>query len=627
WARQNNFNNSMLNDTNPGEFFTVAIEGNIAYAVTDIDEEGQIFYTTFSGTSTTLTWNAMKFADKGATDYYMAQEKGRGITITPNGTIWNAAAQYLLKATNTSATFQVVTVAGSADEIEIRGVSFFDDSKGAFANANGDVFVTTNAGVNWSLLGNVPSEPKAIIYSPAGKSLAVAADAGSGVPGTFLTNICTPPLITVVTSTLPLGVVCTAASAPIWANAGDKDIYFHAYSDENTVFAGGSDGLAGKGTYSNGKWTFSTLTIAGASDANFRAGYFFPNTTVGFFANDDAKLFKTIDGGTTFSEIAGFNTAVEEGDVNHLVFAPAPNQNIGFAAAQGGLFVTTNGGSNWTQQTMFTNSMLNATNPGEFFTVAIQGTKAYAVTDIDEEGQIFYADILASGTDFTWNAMKFADKGATDYYMAQEKGRSIAITPNGTIWNVAAQYLLKATSFDATFQLVTVAGSADEIEIRGVAFYDNNNGAFANGNGDVFVTANAGGTWTKIGNVPSEPKAIAISPLGTTFAVAADVAGTVVGTFISSRCTSIADPTSTLEDVASENQNIYPNPATHVINMQLNANDTWSLCDLTGSVLKSGNTAANTLISENISDLASGIYIVKVASAKGTKAIKLYKTN
>jgi len=416
---------------------------------------------------------------------------------------------------------------------------------------------------------------------------------------------------------------CSAPTAVTWPNAGDKDIYFHTYANENTVFVGGSDGLVGKGMYANGTWSFMTITLPGASAANSRAGYFYPGSATGFIANDDAKLFKTTDG-TTFTELSGFKTVVVEGDVNHLVFAPAPNQNFGLAAAQSGLFVTMDGGVSWTLQTTFTNSKLNSTNTGEFFTVEIKGNKAYAGTDLDNEGQIFVADITTKTTTYTWNAMEFASAGTTAFYMSQEKGRGIAVTPNGTIWNAAETVLLKATNSTSTFQVVTVAGSANVVEIRGVAFYDDNNGAFADGNGDVFVTTNAGASWKLLGNVPSEPKAISFSPMGKTIAIAADVAGTVVGTFINTPCT-VTGPISSSEEFETVAQSIYPNPATDIVNFMLNAGDIWSLIDYTGSVVKSGKAAESGVIAENIANLASGLYFVKVSSASSSKTFKLLK--
>lgn len=328
---------------------------------------------------------------------------------------------------------------------------------------------------------------------------------------------------------------CAPLTTVNWAGAQVEDMYFMTYTNENTVYTGGKSGQFGKATFSNGSWTFATISIAGVSDDS-RAGYFYPNTTVGFFATDKGKLYKTTNDGSSFTEMTAFNTLLGETDVNHIVFAPAPMQNLGFVAASNGLYVTTNGGENWTKQTLFTNSKLNSTYTGDgFFYVTVYGNKAYASTDTDNEGQVLWADISTVSGSYSWTAMQFTSANTelpTGYYMSQEKGRSIAVTPNGTIWHSGDEVLLKANNTGSAFQVVTVPGSADGYEIRGVSFFDDMSGAFTNENFEVYITKNGGQSWVKVGEVLSEPKAIVHSPKGYSLAIAADAASNNPGVFI-----------------------------------------------------------------------------------------------
>lgn len=90
----------------------------------------------------------------------------------------------------------------------------------------------------------------------------------------------------------------------------------------------------------------------------------------------------------------------------------------------------------------------------------------------------------------------------------------------------------------------------------------------------------------------------------------------------------ISGPTANVVDVDATEFAVYPNPATNVINVA-NANNTLlsaiNIVDLNGRTVKSMKYDGATQAQINISDLASGVYIMNIASDRGTTTKKIVK--
>lgn len=92
------------------------------------------------------------------------------------------------------------------------------------------------------------------------------------------------------------------------------------------------------------------------------------------------------------------------------------------------------------------------------------------------------------------------------------------------------------------------------------------------------------------------------------------------------------DITVTTSSVAAVNDNaltrlsVFPNPATDVVKVA-NAGliNSINIADLNGRIVKSGSFDAQETAQVNIADLASGVYMVSVASDKGTVTKKIVK--
>lgn len=85
-----------------------------------------------------------------------------------------------------------------------------------------------------------------------------------------------------------------------------------------------------------------------------------------------------------------------------------------------------------------------------------------------------------------------------------------------------------------------------------------------------------------------------------------------------------ADPTG-FEPVLEDELLVYPNPTQGVLNIQLdeNTNATYTLFDMTGRIIQSGDISGNTQI--NLSGLPNGIFMLQVNTDAGQKTIKVQK--
>ena len=74
--------------------------------------------------------------------------------------------------------------------------------------------------------------------------------------------------------------------------------------------------------------------------------------------------------------------------------------------------------------------------------------------------------------------------------------------------------------------------------------------------------------------------------------------------------------------------NIYPNPATDIINVKVNTltNDVinYSLTDISGRIIETGENYKSTF-SVNISDYNMGVYLLKLSTDKGQSTFRILK--
>jgi photosystem II stability/assembly factor-like uncharacterized protein len=122
-----------------------------------------------------------------------------------------------------------------------------------------------------------------------------------------------------------------------------------AKSSAATIYAGTDDGRVWITRNTGGSWTEITaglptrwITRVAVDPTNANLAY----VTVSGFRNGDptAHVFKTTNGGTTWTDISG---DLPDAPVNDIVLNPATPSTL-YVATDVGVFSTTNGGTNWT---------------------------------------------------------------------------------------------------------------------------------------------------------------------------------------------------------------------------------------------------------------------------------------
>ena len=103
----------------------------------------------------------------------------------------------------------------------------------------------------------------------------------------------------------------------------------HAVSDTGEIFK----------TVDGGENWYITADYSNLFPNNFRTIYFF-NENIGFASRENAELFKTTDGGETWVDI-NISTSNIFYEIQFIT------ENIGFSAAEFGVYKTTDGGNSW----------------------------------------------------------------------------------------------------------------------------------------------------------------------------------------------------------------------------------------------------------------------------------------
>lgn len=142
-------------------------------------------------------------------------------------------------------------------------------------------------------------------------------------------------------------------STPEYQRTGAGRINFLRFlpGNNNTLFAGAPDGGLWKSTNGGSSWTTNTdfLTVIGCSDLAIDPN----NTNIMYLATGDIAgdrrsigVLKSTDGGLTWNA-TGLSWAASQGyRISRMLMDPS-NSSVLLVATNGGIFRTTNGGTNW----------------------------------------------------------------------------------------------------------------------------------------------------------------------------------------------------------------------------------------------------------------------------------------
>ena len=228
------------------------------------------------------------------------------------------------------------------------------------------------------------------------------------------------------------------------------------FTDANTGYAAGNNGLIIKTTNGGSSWLAQTSNTSQHLNA-----ITFRNTSSGFIVGANATINKTTDG-INWNTSSGFNGALY--DVHF------GSGNYGALVGQSGLvFFTINSGLTYTSNAAIISNDLHGvyfTSTSNAFAVGNGGTIIKSTT-----GGVAWS-IISSGTSADLNDVFFTDVN-TGY--AVGNSMILKTTNAGTSWS---QY----TAFSG--------------KINSVYFIDVNTGYAACESGAILKTDNAGGTWT-----------------------------------------------------------------------------------------------------------------------------------
>ena len=394
-----------------------------------------------------------------------------------------------------------------------------------------------------------------------------------------------------------------------------NDVFF---VNNQTGWAVGNDGVILNTVDGGQTWTLQT------SDATeILRAVFFINANTGWAVGGSLKkaIIKTTDGGATWQSLPADN--VPSAQMNDIAFY---DENTGWLVTRDSIYRTTDGGNTWVHEKYVTS-------------VSAPNTKVIAVTSdtmafiggssrssaSTREANVFYR--IPENVLNLWNTSVF------DVNVKNDEVNSIDfISSDIGFTGTRNGKLFKKTDFhpggvwELNYQL------ADENQsIWSVTFPDENNGTFNSSteisgvtNGLFYHTSDGGETWS------STPDTIPDFLLVTVFAPdSANVWAVGSGGKIYK---GVRQPLGIRNTSLNVDVNIYPNPATNRINVEINAesNETYnySLSDLTGRIIKKGRWDSNSPSARftlNISDVRQGMYFLTLSTTEGKSAFRVLK--
>ena len=236
----------------------------------------------------------------------------------------------------------------------------------------------------------------------------------------------------------------------------------------------------------------------------------------------------------------------------------------------------------------------------------IKTEKYYGILLGDIDGS--YAGIASNGT------LKSANSTSKDVIL----DLSNAVYGNGIVT------IPISISFDSTVVAFDVDLSVNNQKLTNVNAINNPSNYMLNWN---FVPSNntlSIGTYSTNKILPQENVISLVFATNTTTLSAADFTSTLA--LINGKAASfkVNNSTTGIQNLASNlNINVYPNPATDKLNIEVSENAKVQILDLTGKVIMETAVIANQIQTLEVNNLANGVYTVKVSNDKFVKMQKV----
>jgi photosystem II stability/assembly factor-like uncharacterized protein len=452
---------------------------------------------------------------------------------------------------------------------DVTSIHMSDSLNGIGTTTQADIVRSTNGGLLWDGTNNFGNQPWALAFNGAQNGVFV------GYYGCIQRS--------------------TDGGATIIDVAAGNNYYNYnkiKFIDANHGWCVGAGGRVLRTTNAGQAWTLLTPNIGfELLDLHF------VNQNLGFVVGNSGTVKKTTNGGTTFTNLS---VVPSNTDVYSVFFL---NQNIGWIGGESGaLYKTTNGGTSWTQQTL-------PTFPFAVFQIYFA------------DANIGYASGAANG-----NLYKTIDGGTTWIQLSQN------MLQLGSIKQF--QFFNTDTGYAITSQwnfIKTIDGgntwtqSANFCVGAVMHFYDENYGVIGGDNGNfnckMYQTNDGGLTWSNT-QVPFAPNINALYMTDTNSVYIAGDDGSIAN------FGGVGGITTTLKNENSyqnNNINIYPNPASTALNINLEHytnNAQIEIINAQGQVVFIKNISSKN-IAINIETLPKGIYFVRLIDDKNWKVKKV----
>jgi photosystem II stability/assembly factor-like uncharacterized protein len=360
-----------------------------------------------------------------------------------------------------------------------------------------------------------------------------------------------------------------------------------------------------KTTNGGNDWSASSLEYP----ANCQS-LFFTGKNVGFMAGYQGYIGKTNDGGTTWTQIP-------TGTTDELGSVFFTNANTGYAAgavgtsqSQGIILKTVNSGATWSSTVV----------PYYLYSVHFPDSlTGYAVGDTGNSSYVNLYPVILKTTDGgnTWNKLSYTDTEGiylSSVFFTDANTGYIA----GEVEYPESPFVLKTADGGETW--TTIQLPANSCYPRSVYFATPSKGYVADRCGNIFYSADAGVTWTADSSNTWNDLYCVFFPDST--------AGYAVG-LMSTILQKNPSKLSSLPGKQSKISmfNLFPNPANTKISISSerlrNQETDISVLTIKGEILLREKFNQQSQIELDVSNLAKGIYLVKIQSKEGIEVKKL----
>lgn len=389
---------------------------------------------------------------------------------------------------------------------------------------------------------------------------------------------------------------------------------------ENVAWAYGADGSGNDVEYrvftktSNGGTTWTGGTMSGvpasvsisdiaAGDGNNAWIIAFPNSGTG-------GVWKTTDGGSnwvkqttaTFSNAASFPDIIYFWDLNTGVAIGDPINN------KLEVYNTTDGGTTWTL-----NTAGGASNPGEAAYVHNKSVAGNTIWCGSSSGRIY----RSNDKGVTW--LPTISSPLSDFGSVGESGEIILKDANTAWLSSSLGILYKTTDGGATFTDVpTVSGN---FYFASVAYVPGTNNTLLSGGGSnttgrgSSISYDGGSNWIEITNTNADTGITALKATSPT----AIYGGTFYSSTAGGGMNKLTALLATSESNITKGISIAPNPTYGDLNISTVLNiKSIEILDMNGRIVKTFGADSKKL---NLSSLQTGVYAVKVNTADGKSQI------